>query len=165
MNVEYITGSVPLMQHWALILLPCFFLALTMGECDSTFLKSRTPRITVLDNYWWEFFLYRCQTAHHKLTIRELTLLWYSRIYFCILCIRPKKSKNDSWHWIEIYRRIAIVESSINGSSRRDCQAVYYWFFLIILHRKSNHQLCVKDFTEEGLDGSLHNLKKSGELI
>ena len=35
---------------------------------------------------------------------------------------------------------------------------------MTILHQKSNHQLCVKDFTEEGLDGSLHNLKKYEEL-
>ena len=87
--------------------------------------------------------------------IRELTLLWYSRIYFCKVCIRPKKPKNDSQHWIEIYRRIVIVESSMNVSSQKDCQAAYYWFFPTILHRKSNHQLCVKDFIEEGLDGSL----------
>ena len=35
---------------------------------------------------------------------------------------------------------------------------------MTILHQKSNHQLCVKDFTEEGLDGTLHHLKKCGEL-
>ena len=51
----------------------------------------------------------------------------------------------------------------MNVSSRKDCQAAYYWFFPTILHRKSNHQLCVKDFIEEGLDGSLHNLQKYGK--
>ena len=41
---------------------------------------------------------------------------------------------------------------------------VYYLFFMTILDQKSNHQLCVKEFTEEGLDGSLHNVKKCEEL-
>jgi hypothetical protein len=41
-----------------------------------------------------------------------------------------------------------MVESSINGSLRKDCQAVYYCFFMTIFHQKSNYQLCVKDFIE-----------------
>ena len=108
---------------------------------------------------WW-----KSRGRITNITIRELTLLWYSCIYFCKVCIWPKKSKNDSWHWIEIYRRIVIVESSINRSLQKDCQVLYYWLFMTILHQKSNHQLCVKDFTEEGLDGTLHHLKKCGEL-
>ena len=51
-NVEMHHGICVSMQHYACQTpVSAISLLLSMGECDSTFLKSRTPRITVLDNY------------------------------------------------------------------------------------------------------------------